>query len=161
MSRASQRNTLLKYHCCGPYGAIQLEKISKKTHFGSFSLEPRSFWVDFWANWHPKQFHIVYLGGVHPYLTLGPLNRPLLHSRAPKRARFSPQRPFWGPQRSSEGPRGPNSVPTASVWSDWAGIMVIRHYDLVSGQCGKVARIFCDLGHILRVVSCFGQLNRI
>ena len=105
---------------------------SQKHHFGSFSLKIRPFCGDFWANWHPKQFHIVYLGDTYPYHTLVPLNGPLLHSRAPKRARCSPQRPFWGPQRSSEGPRGPDLFPSAADWSEWAGIMVIRHYDLVS-----------------------------
>ena len=53
--------------------------------------------------------------------------------RDPKRARFGPRCPFWGPQRDSEGPRGPDLVPTAANWSDWAGIMVTRHFDLVFG----------------------------
>ena len=51
--------------------------------------------------------------------------------KVPKRARFGPKRPFWGPQRSSEGPQGPVLVPTAPVRSDWAGIMVTKHFDLV------------------------------
>ena len=32
-----------------------------------------------------------------------------------------------------EGPEGPDLVPIAANWSDWAGIMVTRHFDLVSG----------------------------
>ena len=39
---------------------------------------------------------------------------------------------FW-PWRSSEGPKGPDLVPTATDWSDWAGIMVTTHFGLVSG----------------------------
>ena len=53
--------------------------------------------------------------------------------RAPKRAFFGPKRPFWGLQRDLEGPEGPALVPTAANWYDWAGIMVNRHIDLVSG----------------------------
>jgi len=53
--------------------------------------------------------------------------------RAPKRAFFGPKRPFWGLQRDLEGPEGPALVPTAANWYDWAGIMVKRHIDLVSG----------------------------
>ena len=52
--------------------------------------------------------------------------------RVPKRACFGPKMPFWGPQRDLEGPEGPDLVPTAANWSDWAGIMVTRH--LVSGR---------------------------
>ncbi len=37
------------------------------------------------------------------------------------------------PQRDLEGPEGPDLVPTAANWSDWAGIMVTRHVDLVLG----------------------------
>ncbi len=104
---------------------------SQKTAFRAIFTKNKVLLGAFWANWHPNQFHKVYLGGTHPYHTLGPLNGPLLHSRATKRARFSPQRPFWGPHRSSEGPRGPDLVPTATDWSDWAGIMVTTHFDLV------------------------------
>ena len=81
----------------------------------------------------PKLFYTVYLGGTHPYHILGPLNRPLRHSRAPKRARFGPERAFWGPHRDPEGPGGPDLVPTAANWSDRVGIMVTRHFDLVFG----------------------------
>ena len=80
-----------------------------------------------------KHFHTVCLGGTHPYHALGPLNGPLLHSRAPKTARFGPERPFWGSWRSSEGPRGPDLVPTAANWSDWVGVMVTTHFGLVLG----------------------------
>ena len=52
---------------------------------------------------------------------------------APKRACFGHKRPFWGPQRDLEGPEDPDLVPTAANWSDWAGIMVTRHFDLVFG----------------------------
>ena len=104
---------------------------SQKTAFRAIFTKNKVLLGAFWANWLPNQFHKVYLGGTHPYHTLGPLNGPLLHSRATKRARFSPQRPFWGPHRSSEGPRGPDLVPTATDWSDWAGIMVTTHFDLV------------------------------
>ena len=38
-----------------------------------------------------------------------------------------------GPQRDLGSPEGPDLVPTAANWSDWAGIMVTRHVDLVSG----------------------------
>ena len=38
-----------------------------------------------------------------------------------------------GPQRDLGGPEGPDLVPTAANGSDWAGIMVTRHFDLVSG----------------------------
>ena len=53
--------------------------------------------------------------------------------RDTKRARFGSKIPFWGPQRDSEGPGGPDVVPTAANWSDWAGIMVTKHFDLVFG----------------------------
>ena len=33
----------------------------------------------------------------------------------------------------AEGHRGPDLVPTATDWSDWAGIMVTTHFGLVSG----------------------------
>ena len=32
-----------------------------------------------------------------------------------------------------EGPEGPDLVPIAANWYDWARIMVTRHFDLVSG----------------------------
>ena len=32
------------------------------------------------ADWRPKHFHILCLGGTHPYQVLGPLNGPLRHS---------------------------------------------------------------------------------
>ena len=80
-----------------------------------------------------KHFHTVCLGGTHPYHALGPLNGPLLHSRAPKKARFGPKSPFWGSWRSSEGPQGPDLVPTAANWSDWVGVMVTTHFGLVLG----------------------------
>ena len=54
-------------------------------------------------------------------------------TRDPKRARFGPKCPFWRSQRSSEGPLGPDLVPTATDWSDWAGIMVTTYFGLVSG----------------------------
>ena len=85
------------------------------------------------ADWHPKHFHTVCLDGTHPYHALGPLLGPLLHSRAPKRARFGPERPFWGSPRVLEGPRGPDLVPTAANWSDWVGVMVTKHFGLVLG----------------------------
>ena len=85
------------------------------------------------ADWHPKHFHTVCLDGTHPYHALGPLLGPLLHSRAPKRARFGPERPFWGSPRVLEGPRGPDLVPTAPNWSDWVGVMVTTHFGLVLG----------------------------
>merc|ERR1712212_1170627 len=85
------------------------------------------------ADWHPKHFHTVCLDGPHPYHGLGPLLGPLLHSRAPKRARFGPERPFWGSPRVLEGPRGPDLVPTAPNWSDWVGVMVTTHFGLVLG----------------------------
>ena len=53
--------------------------------------------------------------------------------RASNRARFGPKMPFWGSQRDSKGPGGPDLVPTAVNWSDWVGIMVTKHFDLVSG----------------------------
>ena len=74
-----------------------------------------------------KHFHTVCLGGTHPYHALGPLNGPLLHSRAPKRAPFGPKTPFLGSWKSSEGPQGPDLVQTAANWSDWVGIMVATH----------------------------------
>ena len=49
------------------------------------------------ADWHPKHFHTVYLGGTHPYHALGPLNGPLRHSRAPKGPVLAPKGPFGGP----------------------------------------------------------------
>ena len=58
---------------------------------------------------------------------------PFWVPRGPKRDRFGPKCPFWGPQRSSEGPEGPDLVPTAANWSDWVGVMVTRHFDLVLG----------------------------
>ena len=85
------------------------------------------------ANWHPKHFHTVCLGGTHPYHALGPLTGPLLHSRGPKRARFGPKTPFLGSWKSSEGPQGPDLVPTAANWSDWVGVMVTTHFGLVLG----------------------------
>ena len=33
-----------------------------------------------------------------------------------------------------EGPEGPDLVRTDANWSNWAGIMVTRHFDLVSGS---------------------------
>ena len=39
-----------------------------------------------------------------------------------------------GAQRDLKGPESPDLVPTAANWSDWAGIMVTRHFDLVSGH---------------------------
>ena len=80
-----------------------------------------------------KHFHTVCLGGTHPYHALGPLNGPLLHSRAPKKARFGPKTPFLGSWKSSEGPQGPDLVPTAANWSDWVGVMVTTHFGLVLG----------------------------
>ena len=81
-----------------------------------------------------KHFHTVCLGGTHPYYALGPLNGPLLCSRAPKTARFGPKRPFWGSQRDWKGPGGPDLVPTAVNWSDWVGIMVTTHFGLILGR---------------------------
>ena len=83
------------------------------------------------ADWHPKHFHTVCLDGTHPYHALGPLNGPLLHSRAPKRACFGPKCPFWGPWRSWKGPQGPHLVPNAANWSDWIGVMFTTHFGLV------------------------------
>ena len=82
---------------------------------------------------HPKLFYTVYLGDTHPYHTIGPLNRPLRHSRALQKGPFGPKRLCWGPHRVSEGPRGPDLVPIGANWSDWVGIMVTRHFDLVFG----------------------------
>ena len=39
------------------------------------------------AEWRPKHFHTVCLGGTHPYHALGPLNGPLRHSWGPHLAR--------------------------------------------------------------------------
>ena len=54
--------------------------------------------------------------------------------------------PFRYPQRAKKGPFGPKQtlellsapeeadlVPIFANWSDWAGIMFTRHFDLVSG----------------------------
>ena len=46
---------------------------------------------------------------------------------------YSPERPFWGPWRSSVGPRGPDLVPTLPNWLVCVGLMVITHFDPVSG----------------------------
>jgi hypothetical protein len=40
--------------------------------------------------------------------------------------------PFGAPEGLG-GPEGPDLVPTAANWSEWAGIIVTRHFDLVSG----------------------------
>ena len=53
---------------------------------------------------HPKLFYTVYLGGTQPYHTLGPLNRPLRHSRALQKGPFGPKRPCWGPIGSRRAP---------------------------------------------------------
>ena len=82
---------------------------------------------------HPKLFYTVYLGGTHPYHTLGPLNRPLRHSRALQKGPFGPKRPCWGPHRVSEGPGGPDLVPIAANWSDWVKLMVTTHFGLLLG----------------------------
>ena len=58
------------------------------------------------ADWLPKHFHTVCLGGTHPYHALGPLNGPLLHSRGPKRARFGPKKPLLGVLEVLGGPPG-------------------------------------------------------
>ena len=65
------------------------------------------------AEWRPKHFHTVCLGGTYPYLALGPLNGPLRHSWSPKRARFGPKRLLW--------------APVGQIWSQLSLI------DLVSG----------------------------
>ena len=52
---------------------------------------------------------------------------------ASKRAHFGPERPFWEPRRSSVGPGGSDLVPTAAVWSTWAGLMATTHFGLESG----------------------------
>ena len=46
---------------------------------------------------------------------------------------YDPDRPFWGPWRSSVGSRGPYLVPTLPNWLVCVGLMVITHFDLVSG----------------------------
>ena len=75
------------------------------------------------AKWLPKHFHhTVCRGGTHPYHAIGPLNGPLLHSRAPNSARFGPERPFWGSWRSS-----------GARWLDWVGVMATTHVGLVLG----------------------------
>ena len=70
------------------------------------------------ADWRPKHFHTLCLGGTHPYQVLGPLNGPLRHSWAPKSARLGLERPFWGPRRASECPGGPVFGPTVTGWSN-------------------------------------------
>ena len=62
------------------------------------------------ADWHPKHFHTVYLGGTHPYHALGPLNGPLRHSRAPKGPVLAPKGPFGGP-------RGTRMAQRVQIWS--------------------------------------------
>ena len=52
----------------------------------------------------------MYLGGTHPFHTLGPLYRPLRHSRALKRGPVGPKRPCWGPIGSRRAPGG-------QIWS--------------------------------------------
>ena len=58
----------------------------------------------------PKLFYTVYLGGTHPYHILGPLNRPLRHSRAPKGPVLAPKGPFGGPI-------GTRRAPGDQIWS--------------------------------------------
>ena len=64
-----------------------------KKNFGARNSQNANI-VGFWAllassvalgrlrriNWHPKHFHTMCLGGIHPYHALWPLKRPLLHS---------------------------------------------------------------------------------
>ena len=52
----------------------------------------------------------MYLGGTHPFHTLGPLYRPLRHSRALKRGPV-------GPKRSVGGPIGSRRATGDQIWS--------------------------------------------
>ena len=95
---------------------------------------PRGTWraqrVQIWSQLPP-----IGLTGLESWLP-DTLTRYLASSGPPgpqKRPFFGPKRLFWGLQRDLEGPEGPALVPTAANWYDWAGIMVNRHIDLVSG----------------------------
>ena len=85
------------------------------------------------AEWRPKHFHTVCLGGTHPYHALGPLNGPLWHSWGPQKGSFRPRKALLGPRRSSWGPGGADLVPTAPDCTAWVGLMATTHFDLVSG----------------------------
>ena len=52
------------------------------------------------ADWRPKHFHTLCLGGTHPYQVLGPLNGPLRHSWGPQKGPFRPRKALLG---ASEG----------------------------------------------------------
>ena len=48
------------------------------------------------ADWRPKHFHTLCLGGTHPYQVLGPLNGPLRHSWGPQKGPFGPRKALLG-----------------------------------------------------------------
>ena len=64
---------------------------------------------------------------------LGPFRDLYSTPGAPKKARFDPKGPFGGPRTSSESPGEPDLVPTAALWSNWVGLIVFTHFDLVLG----------------------------
>ena len=59
------------------------------------------------ADWRPKHFHTLCLGGTHPYHMLGPLNGPLRPPKGPVLASIGP----FG------GPGGPRRAPGGQIWS--------------------------------------------
>ena len=110
MSRESQQNTLLKYHCCGPYGAIQLEKIAKKQHFGPFSLKIRSFWGLFGTTGIPiSSTKCIWVVRIH-ITPLGPLTDLYCTPGPPKGPVLAPKGPFGGPT-------GLRKAPADQIWS--------------------------------------------
>ena len=119
--------------CWPPMGPFRYPRGAQKGPFGlkqtltgrKASEHPRG------ARFSPNCCQLVRLSWNHGYHTLWPCIGPFWAPRDTKRARFGPKCPFWGSQRSSEGPRGPDLVPTATDWSDWAGTMVTTHFGLV------------------------------
>ena len=75
-----------------------------------------------WSNW---------VGRIH-IMCSGPFRDHYGTPGAPKRARFGPERPFWEPWRSLGSPGKPDLDLTAMGWSNWIGLMVTTHFDLVS-----------------------------
>merc|ERR1712130_526023 len=107
----------------GPPGPPKGPFLAPKGPFGGSRGTWRARRVQLWSQLPP-----IGMTGLESWLK-GTLTWYLASSGPPG----PPKRPFLGLQRDLEGPEGPALVPTAANWYDWAGIMVKRHIDLVSG----------------------------
>ena len=103
------RDSLLCFDNDHPRGLFRAQNGQRANFFifgpllASFELwgRPRG------ADWRPKHFHTLCLGGTHPYHVLGPLNG---HLRPPKGPVLASIGPFGGPG-------GPRRAPGGQIWS--------------------------------------------